>query len=55
MNNCDPTQQQAVQDRLDWTLATPEAIAEFCEFSPQTVCIPAHALPIPKQQETNNG
>ena len=32
----------------DWTLATPEAVAEFCEFSPQTVCLPAHALPLPE-------
>ena len=38
----------------DWTLATPEAVAEFCEFSPRTVCLPAHALPIPQQPETTN-
>jgi hypothetical protein len=31
----------------DWTLATHEAVAEFCEFSPQTVWLPAHALPLP--------
>ena len=32
----------------DWTLATPEAVAVFCEFSPQTVWLPAHALPTPE-------
>lgn len=31
----------------DWTLATHEAVADFCEFSPQTVWLPAHALPLP--------
>ena len=31
----------------DWTLATHEAVAEFCEFSPQTMWLPAHALPLP--------
>jgi hypothetical protein len=31
----------------DWTLATPESVAEFCEFSPQVVWLPAHALPLP--------
>ena len=35
----------------DWTLATPEAVAEFREFSPQTVWIPAHALPVPEMGE----
>ena len=35
----------------DWTLATPEAVAEFCEFLPQTVCLPAHALPLPEVRE----
>ena len=32
----------------DWTLATPEAVAVFCEFSPQTVWLPAHSLPTPE-------
>ncbi len=31
----------------DWTLATHEAVAEFYEFSPQAVWLPAHALPLP--------
>jgi hypothetical protein len=35
----------------DWTLATPEAIAEFCEFLPPDVWLPAHALPLPKEVE----
>ena len=33
----------------DWTLATPDAIEEFCTYTPQTVCLPAHALPLPAQ------
>ena len=35
----------------DWTLATHKAVAEFCEFSPQTVWLPAHALPLPEVGE----
>ena len=31
----------------DWTLATPEAIAEFCEFSPRVTWLPFNALPLP--------
>lgn len=34
----------------DWTLATPEAVEEFCTYAPQTVCLPAHALPLPGQE-----
>ena len=34
----------------DWTLAIPEAVAEFCEFSPRTVWLPFHALPLPEQE-----
>lgn len=34
----------------DWTLATPESVAEFCEFTPRTVWLPAHALPLPRSQ-----
>lgn len=34
----------------DWTLTIPEAVAEFCEFSPRTVWLPFHALPLPEQE-----
>jgi hypothetical protein len=33
----------------DWTLATPEAIAEFCEFLSPDVWLPFNALPLPKE------
>jgi hypothetical protein len=35
----------------DWTLATPEAIAEFCEFLSPDVWLPFNALPLPKEVE----
>ncbi len=35
----------------DWTLATHKAVAEFCGFSPQTVWLPAHSLPLPEVGE----
>ena len=38
----------------DWTLAIPEAVAEFCEFSPRTVWLPFHALPLPKLEGAND-
>jgi|DEB0MinimDraft_6_1074348.scaffolds.fasta_scaffold86563_1 hypothetical protein len=31
----------------DWILATPEAIAEYCEFLHPVAWLPAHALPQP--------
>jgi hypothetical protein len=33
----------------NWTLATPEAIAEFCEFLSPDVWLPFNALPLPKE------
>jgi hypothetical protein len=35
----------------DWTFATYKAVAEFCEFSPRTTWLPAHALPLPEVGE----
>ena len=31
----------------DWTLSTYEDTQEFCTYNPMTVCLPAHALPLP--------
>ena len=35
----------------DWTFATYESIAEFCEFTPRTVWLPFRALPLPTSGE----